>query len=351
MAVPAQPAPAAAEFLYLSQEDVLACGVLDMPRAMAVVAQAMMLWQQGRCRQPEKVVLRPEDDPGSEARGRMNFLCAQIGPPVSALGMKWIASFPANRARALPRASALVVLNSPETGLPLAVLDGTLISAVRTGAVTGLGARYLAPAKVRKIGVVGAGVQAHTQILGLATALPEVAEIAVVNRDAAPAIALAEDCQRRWGLPVRAAGSVAEALEDAQVALTITTAAAPLLQARYIAPGALTVQMSGHECEFELVRQCQKLVCDSWEAVRHRGIMTPALMHAAGQLPAGAIHAQLGELLLGAKTGREHDGERIHFFHMGMGVEDVALAWDIYQRAGEHDRGRRLRLWDQPLWI
>ncbi|MGH9507879.1 MAG: hypothetical protein ACRD13_13230 [Terriglobales bacterium] len=350
MAFSAQSAPAAADFLYLSQEEVLACGVLDMRRAMAVVAQALMLWQQGRCRQPEKIVLRPEEDPNSEARGRMNFLCAQLGPPVSALGMKWIASFPANRARALPRASALIILNSPETGLPLAMLDGTLISAMRTGAVTALAARYLAPLAAKKVGIAGAGVQAHTQILGLATALPEIEEIAVVNREPAAAEALAADCRQRWRLPVHAVGSVAEALAGAQVAVTVTTAAAPVLAARQVAPGALSVQMSGHECEFELVRQCDKRVCDSWAAVKHRGIMTPALMHAAGLLPDSAIHAELGELLLGGKPGRELASERIHFFHMGMGVEDVALAWDVYQRALEAGRGRQLRLWEKPLW-
>lgn len=351
MAFPAQSAPAAAEFLYLSQEDVLSCGVLDMTRAMAVVAQALMLWQQKRCRQPDKIVLRPEDDPGSEARGRMNFLCAQLGPPVAAIGMKWIASFPANRTRALPRASALIILNSPDTGLPLALLDGTLISAVRTGAVSGLAACYLAPPMARKIGIVGAGVQAHTQILGLATALPEVEEIAVVNREPHAAEVLAADCRQRWGLPVRAADSVTAALAGAQVALAVTTAAAPVLQAGDVAAGALSIQMSGHECAFDLVRQCDKRVCDSWAAVKHRGIMTPALMHAAGLLPDSAIHAELGELLLGAKPGRETASERIHFFHMGMGVEDVALAWDIYQRALESGQGRRLRLWDKPLWI
>ncbi|MGO9273764.1 MAG: hypothetical protein ACLQOO_26585 [Terriglobia bacterium] len=74
----------------------------------------------------------------------------------SAIGMKWIASFPANRQLGMPRASALIILNCPQTGVPLAVMEGGLISAMRTGAMTGLGVRYLAPRQTRKIGIAGA---------------------------------------------------------------------------------------------------------------------------------------------------------------------------------------------------
>ena len=117
-----------------------------------MVAEALCLFETGQCRQPPKVVLRDGDNAACEERGRINGLFALIGGSVRAMGMKWIASFPANRERGLPRASALIILNSPETGLPLAVMDGTLISAMRTGAVTALGLKYLAPRGSRKAG-------------------------------------------------------------------------------------------------------------------------------------------------------------------------------------------------------
>lgn len=90
---------------------------------------------------------------------------------------------------------------------------------------------------------------------------------------------------------------------------------------------------------------------DDWEVVKHRGIMTPAIMHQQGLLHDHDIHANLGELVLGTKPGREHDRERIHYAHMGMGVDDVALAWAVYRTACERGLGIRLPLWREPLWV
>jgi ornithine cyclodeaminase len=340
-----------ADFLYLDQSAVLHAGVLDMPRAMRVVGEALSQFSAGNCRQPHKVVLRGEDTPQSEDLGRFNGLFGSIGTPARAVGMKWIASYPANRSRGLPRASALAILNHPDTGLPAAVMDATLLSAVRTGAVTALGVRRLAPRTTRKIGVIGAGVQARTQILGMFTALPEIGEIAVWNRTPEHAHRLAAECHDRWGIPVTVAPSTAAAFEGAGIALTVTTANEPLMKADEIEPGALTIQLSGHECEFELIEQCGKIVTDDWEVLKHRGIITPAIMHAQGLLGDDRIHAGIGEILLGRKPGRQNERERIHFAHMGMGICDVALAWDVYRTACSEGLGLRLRLWNQPLWV
>jgi N-[(2S)-2-amino-2-carboxyethyl]-L-glutamate dehydrogenase len=340
----------ATEFVYLDQEAVLAADVLDMRRAMDAVGQAQALFAKGEVREPHKIVLRSADTVESEAQGRLNGLAASLGVPVQRMGMKWIASFPANRELGLPRASALIILNCPRTGIPLAVMEGSLISAIRTGAMTGLGARHLAPKKTRKIGIVGSGLQSRTQILGLCTQLPQVEEVALFGRRIARAEEVAEDCRRRWNAPVRAVQTIEEALTDADVALTITTAQEPLMLARHIKPGALTIQLAGHECEFAVIQQCGKIVADDWETVKHRGIMTPALMHQQGLLRDVDIHANLGELIVGKKPGRENE-ERIHYCHMGMGVDDVALAWSVYETALERNLGTRLPLWQKPLWV
>jgi N-[(2S)-2-amino-2-carboxyethyl]-L-glutamate dehydrogenase len=339
------------KFLYLDQESVLAADVLDMRRAMNVVAEAQARFAMGEVREPNKIVLRNADTAESEEQGRFNGLAASIGtPPRSAVGMKWIASFPANRRLGKPRANALIILNCPQSGVPLAVMEGGLVSAMRTGAMTGLGVRYLAPRRTRKIGIVGAGLQSRTQILGLYTEVPDVEEIALFGREVSSAEAVAEDCVRRWAAPVRVAQTIEEALRDADVALTVTTAQQPLMRARHIKPGALTIQLAGHECEFALIRECKKIVADDWETVKQRGIMTPAIMSRQGLLRDEDIHANLRDLILGTKTGRESD-ERIHYCHMGMGVNDVALAWAVYETARERNLGIRLLLWNKPLWV
>lgn len=345
------PADAAVEFLYLDQEAVLAADLLDMPRAMEVVGQGQALFAQGQVRHLHKVVLREADTVESEERGRFNALFASIGGPVRAMGMKWIGSFPANRVNGLPRASALIILNSPDTGMPIAVMDGTLISAMRTGAMTGLGAHYLAPQKTRKVGIIGAGVQSRTQILGLYTALPLVEEIALFSRNRLRAEAIADECRKLWGAPVRPAETIDKALADADVALTVTTAHEPLMFARQIKAGALTVQLAGHECEFALIQQCQKVVTDDWEVVKHRGITTSAIMHQQGLFHDADVYANLGDLILGRKPGRESDEERIHYAHIGMAVDDIALAWAVYRTACQRRLGMRLPLWRKPLWL
>jgi ornithine cyclodeaminase/alanine dehydrogenase-like protein (mu-crystallin family) len=340
----------AVDFLYLDQQAVLDAGVLDMTRAMHVVGRAMAAYEDGQVHQPSKVVLRKGNDTQSEVNGRINGLCAFVNHETPSMGMKWVASFPRNRERGLPRASALIILNSHDTGFPIALMDGTIISAMRTGACTGLGAKFLAPCKARKIGMVGAGVQARTQLLGLYTALPQVEQIAVWNRTPEHGDLLVDECRRRWNAPVARTETIAEALSDADVVLTITTADEPIIAARFIKPGALTIQLSGHECEFELVQQCSKIVVNNWGACKHRGIRTPAVMYQQGLLRDEDIYCSLGDLLLGRKPGRENEDERIHFSPDGMGATDVALAFDVYQRARSLSVGQQLRLWDEPLW-
>ena len=341
----------AVEFLYLDQESVLAADVLDMRRAINVVGKAQAQFARGEVREPQKIVLRNADTVESEKHGRFNGLAASIGGLVrSAIGLKWIASFPANRQLGRPRASALIILNCPQTGVPLAVMEGGLISAMRTGAMTALGARYLAPRQTRKIGIVGAGLQSRTQILGLCTEFPNVEEIALFGRQISSAEAVAEDCRRRWSVPIRTARSIEDALRDADVALTITTSQEPLIRAQHIKPGALTIQLAGHECEFAVILQCKKIVADDWETVKQRGIMTPAIMRQQGLLRDEDVQANLGELILGTKMGRESK-ERIHYCHMGMGLADVALAWAVYETARERNLGMTLPLWNEPLWV
>ncbi|HXN29648.1 MAG TPA: hypothetical protein VN902_21160, partial [Candidatus Acidoferrales bacterium] len=106
----------------------------------------------------------------------------------------------------------------------------------------------------------------------------------------------------------------------------------------------------GHEFDFDVILQCKKIVADDWETVKQRGIMTPAIMHRRGLLRDEDVQANLGELILGTKTGREGD-ERIHFCHMGMAVNDVALAWAVYENARERNLGVNLSLWKEPLWV
>src|SRR5437588_2377146 len=144
-------------FLYLSQEDVVAAGGTDMPAVIDVIERAFRVKAQGQVFMPPKVMITWSDEPGTEElHGRIMAMPAYVGGEFDVAGLKWIPSVPSNPSRGLPRANALV-LSDRETGLPLAVMDGTVVSAMRTGAVTGVAVRHLARGDERRACLLGAG--------------------------------------------------------------------------------------------------------------------------------------------------------------------------------------------------
>jgi ornithine cyclodeaminase len=143
------------EFMYLNQEDVRATGV-TMATALEAVEDAFRLHYQGQVNLPYKTVL----DLGERERGRGNAMPAYVAGDYDVFGIKWIAGFPNNPTKfGLPRGTGLFILNDSWNGVPLAVMDCTLLSAMRTGAVTGVGAKYLARTDSQSVAMIGAGVQ------------------------------------------------------------------------------------------------------------------------------------------------------------------------------------------------
>ena len=339
-------------FVYLDQDDVIRAGALDMASAIDRVEMALTLLEAGDCVDPPKSVLRWSEDPEMESvRGRINFLSAYLGGDIDAVGMKWIGSFPANRDLGIPRATALIILNDPTTGVPVALMEGSIISAVRTGAMTGIAARYLARSDTSSVGIIGTGVQSRAQLLALCAVLEHIREVKVYNRTRAAAIRFATEMETRTGKSITVVDSPEEAVRGLDLALVATTAHEPLMKGAWLSPGMLSIQFSGNECDFEVVRRAEKIVCDQWETVKHRGITTPAVMHRLGLLEDGQIHADLGEIVTGKKAGRETPDELIHFAAIGLGVNDVAVASMVFQTAMEMGIGTPLSLWQSPLWI
>ncbi|HJY31662.1 MAG TPA: ornithine cyclodeaminase, partial [Actinomycetota bacterium] len=169
-----------ARFRFLSQEDVVAAGGLDVAATIDVVEEALRLHAEGDTRLPSKSALLWSDELGSEEKdGRIMAMPAYVGGSVRLVGLKWIPSVPSNPSRGLPRGIGLIVLTDPRTGLPVAVMDGTVVSAVRTGAVTGVTARRLARPGARVAAILGAGVQAATQLSALEAVLPRLQEVRV----------------------------------------------------------------------------------------------------------------------------------------------------------------------------
>jgi len=339
------------EFIYLSQEDVRAAGGLDMKMVIDVVERAFRLLNAGEVVLPHKIVM---ELPGGEREGgRMNGLAAYIGGDLQAAGIKWIPSIPSNPyKRGLPRANALNILNEPKTGMPLAVMDGTIISAMRTGAVGGIGAKYLACKDSEVAALIGTGVQARTQAMAFKEVLPNLKEIRGYRRAQEKLVKDMEEIKELTGIDTKAAANPRDAVDGADVIMTATMADEPIVKDAWVKKGSLFIHIGSYvEQEYAVVLHSDKIVADDWEIVKHRKTPVLARMYDEGLLKDEDVYANLDEIVAGKKPGRETDGERIFFAPIGMAHEDIAVMAEIYKRAKEKGIGQTLRLWTEPMWV
>lgn len=335
--------------LYLSQEDVAEAGGADMEAAVRDVEEVFRLHHLGQTVLPSKVVLRWGDPATELQRGRINGMPGYVGGEINMAGIKWIASFPANPGRyGLPRASGIIILNDPDCGLPVAVMDGTLVSAMRTGAVTGVAAKYLARKDSRVAALIGAGVQSRTQLQALRVTLPSLEQVFVADPVRDRAETFAREMSIGLPRPIIIADAE-EAIKAADVVVTATTTAQPIVRKGWLRPGAFYSHVGGYECEFDVVKEVDRRVTDNWSEIKHRGIQTFALMHQQGLLRDEDIECDLGAIVAGEAPGRRRSDERIMFLAVGMGVEDVAVATRVYRVARERGLGRCLSLWNDPF--
>ncbi len=339
------------DLLFLSQEDVIAAGGLNMAAAVADLEEVFQLHAGGDYVLPEKIVLHWEEPESDELENHINTMPGYIGGRFDVAGLKTIASFPRNPfERRLPRASALVVLNDTQTGLPQAVMDGTLISAVRTGAATGVAARYLAREDARRVGLIGAGVQNRTQLMALKVARPNLQHATVFDLRRERVEAFATEMRDEVEIDVEIADDAGSVVRQADILVTATTTTEPVVQHGWLQPGSFYAHIAGYECEYDVIRHADKIVVDDWLQVKHRMYSTVALMSRDGQFRDEDLYAELGEVVAGQKPGRESNDEVIIFSPIGMGIHDIAVASRVCSAAQEAGVGQRVMLWEQPHW-
>jgi ornithine cyclodeaminase len=342
------------EFVWLSQEDVVAAGGTDMAAMVDVIERAFRVKADGQVRMPPKVMITWADEPGTEERhGRIMAMPAYVGGEFDVAGLKWIPSVPDNPSRnGLPRANALVLLTDPATGLPLAIMDGTVVSAMRTGAVTGVALRHLAAPGTATAALLGAGVLAHTQLDGLRTVLPDLRHVRVFDPAVDRCGRFCERARAATGLDVRPVPSAEAAVRGAGVVVPATMAVQPTFQAGWIEPGATVVLVSSLDAPVELQAVTDLLVVDDWEhESTHPGRYAERLV-GAGATPAdGRAAVELADVVAGRHPGRTDPGQRIVVTPVGLAMDDVAAAWLVLEGARRQGLGTPLRLRSgPPVW-
>lgn len=320
------------KFLYLSRADVEAVGV-EMPEIIAALEVAFAEHGQGRVEMPPK--------PGVHSRpdAFIHAMPAYI-PALQAIGLKWVSGYPQNTDRGLPYISGLLVLNDDDTGLPLAVMDCTWITAKRTGAATALAARYLARPESAVVGVLGCGVQGRSNVEALRTLFP-LLRVMAYDRKLESALRYADDVEEKWGLDVRVVQTPREAVTGCDLVVT----AGPILRQPHatIEAGWLDEGAFASLVDFDSYWQRAAL----HEADKFCTDDLPQLEHYRDigyfqDIP--PVYATLGELVTGAKPGRQSPRERTMTANLGLALDDMATAPIVYRRAVEQGRGTWLAL-------
>jgi ornithine cyclodeaminase/alanine dehydrogenase-like protein (mu-crystallin family) len=324
---------------FLSQEDLLRAGCLDIGLAMGVAEHSMLAFEGGAVIFPEKIV----QIFNQVTQDRINCLPATLLDE-KVCGVKWVSVFPINPVKhGKQNLSAIFILSEIETGFPIAIMEGTLASNLRVAAVGGIAAKHLAREAAEVIGFIGAGEQAKMHLLAMQHARPSLKQCRVASR-----VADEEEDFIRQMAPlfpgiefVATRTNTRAAMDGADILVTATSAQAPLLKAEWVKPGAFYSHIGGWEDEYAVAEQADKIVCDDWETVTHR-TQTLSRMYKEGLITGHDIHADLHELVSGHKPGRESDTERIYFNAVGLAYIDVAIANAMLHRANAAAVGSRL---------
>ncbi len=332
---------------HFSQEDLLSAGCLDIAMAMDAAEEAMKLYASGDVLFPEKIVQIFND----ETQERINCLPATFRSK-KVCGVKWVSVFPPNPvAYGLQNLSAVIILSEIVNGFPIAFMEGTLCSNMRVGAMGGLAARHLARKDSESIGFIGAGEQAKMHLIAMKTVLPSLRECRVGAKTEEEEAQFVDEMTPIFpDMDVKGAGtSLERATDGADIIVTATSAQAPLLKAEWMKPGAFYSHVGGWEDEYAVAAQCDKLVCDDWDTVKHR-TQTLSRMYKDGALTDDDIHGNLIDILSGEKPGRERDDERIYFNAVGLAFTDIGIAHAMYERAVAAGVGQPLPIQDKMIF-
>jgi len=308
--------------------------VLDLDLALEAVRAAFLAHGEGRVNMPPKSEL-------PVGLGSMKAMYGELFlPDGHVCGIKWNANFPENPRRGYPTIMGKLLLNDPDTGLEMADMDATAITNFRTGAAGALAAQLLARAGATRLGVVGAGAQAGTQIAGILKVRP-LASVTIFSRTAAHARALAEEVASRYGIEATAAETPAQAVEGQDIVVTVTPSRAPMVRREWVSPGthlnAFGADGPGKQELDPAILRDARLVVDDLAQARQIGEINVPL--ARGEITLGHIYGTLGEMVAGKKPGRTSDQEITVFDATGLAIQDLSLGLLIYHRALEQGLG------------
>jgi ornithine cyclodeaminase/alanine dehydrogenase-like protein (mu-crystallin family) len=319
-------------FLYLSRAEVEA---VNLPMAEIIEALDQMFREKGR----GQVEMPPKPGIHTRPDAFIHAMPAYI-PSLQSAGLKWVAGYPANQPKGLPYISGLLILNDPETGFPLAVMDCTWITAKRTGAATAVAAKYLARPDSSSVGIIACGVQGRSNLEALAC-LFKIKRVKAYDLYPEVRDRYVTEMSEQLGIEIEPVDNPREALRDMDIVVTsgpILKQPRPIIEADWLARGAFASPVDFDSYwQGAALRQADKLATDDRSQMayyRHEGYFkeTPE------------PYADLGEIAVGKEPGRESETERTISINLGLALDDMATAIRIYRRAKDLGIGVTLPL-------
>lgn len=296
----------------------------NMSDYVSTIEKAFRLYGEGKVEMPPKVYL-------SFDKGDLRCMPAHL-PSMKVAGVKNVNVHSGNKD--IPTVMATITLVDPDTGFPMAIMDGTHITKMRTGAAGGVAAKYLSRENSEVAAFIGAGVQAGTQLEALLTTRPRISKVIVYDTEEVKMKNFAQNINAKYGLQAECAASVQDAVRDADIVITTTPVRTPIVKAEYIRKGTHINAIgadapSKQELDPEILKQARTVV-DNWEQASHGGEINIAL--SKGIISREDIYGDIGEIVTGKKPGRESSDQITVFDSTELAIQDISAAGEIYRK-------------------
>lgn len=315
--------------------------LLTMEDAIKAVEKAFKHFSLGDAQMPVRSSVTIE-----KHGGQLLTMPAYVGGRLDALGTKLVTVYPENPSRfKLPTIIGTMTLNDANNGALLAIMDGTHLTAMRTGAASGVATKYLSREDSTVVGVFGAGAQARTQLMGVCH-VRKITEAKVYSPYPEELESYAKEMSAKLRVKVTPVKGPREAVAESDIIITATTSKTPVFDAHWLKAGSHINGIGSHTPDAreldETTIMKSKVIVDSREAaLKEAGDIIIPLK--AGQIEASHIHAEIGEVIAGRKPGRESN-EITVFKSVGLAVQDVSTAVTVYQKALERKVGTNIEL-------
>lgn len=320
------------KFLYLSEADILSLN-LTWDDIFSCVEAALK--EHG-----EKTVENPPK-PGVHSKSN-SFIHAMPSylKQMQAIGIKWVSGYPTNREKGLPAITGLQIINCPDTGVPLCVMNATWTTTVRTAAVSAIAASCCAKKGTEVVGIIGAGVQGRINIIALCQKLNSIKKCKVYDIYPAASEGFKEEVSKHLDIDIEIVDSPQKAARDSDIVITATQKLPePIVKMEWLKEGVLGLPLeSSRAWTNEALFGVDKFINDDLEQAK--------LYQSQGAFTGGIpeLYAETGEVVAGLKPGRDNDTERIICMNIGLACEDISFGKFIYEKAKEKGIGTTLPL-------